>query len=353
MNFGSDNLYGASTPVLEALIAANDGALAGYGGDAITKRVEEQFCALFERRVRVFLVATGTAANALALSACVPPWGMTICHAESHINNDECGAPEFFGHGAKLAPLPGVGGKITADAAEAYIKGLSKASFQMPVHAVSLSQVTEAGTLYTLDEIAMFGAVCREHKLSLHMDGARFANALVALNTTPAEMTWKRGVDILSFGASKNGCLAAEAIVVFDEALATELEYRRKRSGHTLSKGRLLAAQFEGYLGNDLWLNNARHANAMTKMLATGLAALPGVRLPWPAEANELFPILPKQIDAALRDAGAFYYPWQSRSLPEGVHVGADEVMIRLVTSFATKQEEVEQFIGVAKAAAI
>lgn len=220
MIFGSDNLVGASPQVLDALVRANNGALAGYGADDISRRVERRLAELFEHDVKVFLVTTGTAANALALAAAVPPWGMAICHREAHVHEDECGAPEFFTHGAKLAGLPGVAGKFSAADLEEFLAGLSAASKQMPAKAVSLSQVTEAGTIYTLDEIAAVSSVCRRHGISLHMDGARFANALVALGCSPAEMTWRQGVDILSFGASKNGCLAAEAIVVFNQALA-------------------------------------------------------------------------------------------------------------------------------------
>jgi len=351
MIFGSDNLVGASAQVLDALVRANQGALAGYGTDEITRRVEKRFCDLFERDVSVFLVVTGTAANALSLAAAVPPWGMAICHREAHIHEDECGAPEFFTHGAKLAGLPGVAGKMSTAVLSEFLTTLAASSKQMPPKLVSLSQVTEAGTVYTLEEIAEVSDICRRHGLSLHMDGARFANALATLGCSPAQMTWKRGVDIVSFGASKNGCLAAEAIIVFDPDLAKDLEYRRKRSGHTLSKGRLLGAQMEAYLQNDHWLDNARHANAMAALLLEGLAAIPGVRLPWPSEANEVFPIIPKRMDEALRSAGAQYFPWQTGSLPTGESIGSDEILIRLVTSFATEKDTVERFIAVARSA--
>lgn len=351
MIFGSDNLVGASAQVLDALVRANNGALAGYGTDDITKRVEGRLAELFEHDVRVFLVTTGTAANALALAAAVPPWGMALCHREAHVHEDECGAPEFFTHGAKLAGLPGVAGKLSAADLSEFLATLPSASKQMPPKAVSLSQLTEAGTVYALEEIAAVSAVCRRNEISLHMDGARFANALVTLGCSPADMTWRQGVDILSFGASKNGCLAAEAIVVFNKPLSENLEYLRKRSGHTLSKGRLLGAQMEGYLENDHWLENARHANAMAKGLQEGLGAIRGVRLPWSTDANEVFPIIPKQMDEALRAAGAQYYPWQTGSLPPGESVGSQEVMVRLVTSFATEKAKVERFVAVARSA--
>jgi len=348
MNFASDNIVGASTPVLQAILQANAGALAAYGNDEISTRVRAQFNEIFEREVSVFFVTTGTAANALALSAAVPPYGLCVCHREAHIIDDECGAPEFFMHGAKLAGLSGVGAKLKADDVAAYLKSLPKAVKQMPPRALSISQVSECGLVYGLDELAALGEICRAHGLSFHMDGARFANALVALGCTPAEMTWKRGVDILSFGATKNGGLMAEAIVVFKKDLAEALDYRAKRAGQIISKGRLIAAQFEGYFAEDHWLANARHANRMAKLLSEGLSRLPGVRLGWPTEANEVFPIIPQALDKALKAAGAHYYPWTELSLPQAERVGAGEVLIRLVTSFATREEDIRTLLEIA-----
>lgn len=351
MNFASDNIVGASAPVLQALVQANGGAMAAYGADEITKRVKARFAEIFEREVSVFLVTTGTAANALALASAVPPWGLCVCHQEAHVIDDECGAPEFFMHGAKLAGLPGVGGKLDPKDVAAYLKGLPKAIKQMPPKALSISQVTECGLVYSLDEIAALGAVCREHGLSYHMDGARFANALVSLGCTPAEMTWKQGVDILSFGGTKNGCLMAEAIVVFNPALAEALDYRTKRAGQVVSKGRLLSAQFEGYFADDHWYANARHANRMAKLLSEGLARIPGVRLGWPTQANEVFPIIPMAMDKALKEAGVLYHPWTEVSLPEGERVEAGEILIRLVASFATQEEDVRKVLDIARSA--
>ncbi|MCB5177286.1 threonine aldolase family protein [Microvirga lenta] len=351
MNFASDNIVGASAPVLQAIVDANSGALPAYGNDEITKRIKARFAEIFEHEVSVFLVTTGTAANALALSSAVPPWGLCVCHQEAHVIDDECGAPEFFMHGAKLAGLPGVGGKLAAQDVSAYLRSLPKAVKQMPPKALSISQVTECGTVYSLDEIASLSAVCREHGLSLHMDGARFVNALVSLGCTPAEMTWKQGVDILSFGATKNGCLMAEAIVVFKPELAEALDYRAKRAGQIISKGRLIAAQLEGYFANDHWYDNARHANRMAKLLSEGLLGLPGVRMAWPTQANEVFPIVPKAVDQALKAAGLQYLHWTEASLPEGEAVGPDEALIRLVVSFATKEEEIRQALEIARSA--
>jgi threonine aldolase len=351
MNFASDNVMGASAPVLEALVRANEGPQSAYGGDTVTARVEQRFGEIFEREVAVFLVATGTAANALALSVVVPPWGLCLCHREAHVIDDECGAPEFFTHGAKLVGLPGVGGKLAPAIVKDHLASLPRHVKQMPPAALSIAQVTEGGLVYRLEEIAALAHICRERGLRLHMDGARFANALVALGCTPAEMTWKAGVDLLSFGATKNGCLAAEAIVVFDPALAESLVYRRKRAGQLLSKGRFLAAQFEGYFAADHWLDNARHANAMARRLSAELAALRGVRVPWPCEANEVFVILPRALDRALREAGAVYHPWSDKSLAEGDSVREDDALVRLVTSFATRPADVERFVEVARAA--
>jgi threonine aldolase len=350
MNFASDNIVGASAPVLDALVRANEGAMPAYGADEITTRVEAAFSRIFEREVAVFLVTTGTAANALALACAVPPYGLAVCHTESHVIDDECGAPEFFMHGAKLVGLPGVGAKLSPDAVSAYVKGLRRADRQMPPKALSISQVTEGGLVYRLDEIAALSAVCRESGLALHMDGARFANALVALGCTPAEMTWKAGVDILSFGGTKNGCLMAEAVVVFDPRLAEGLAHRRKRAGQVVSKGRLLSAQFEAYFADDHWLANARHANRMATLLAEGLSGITGVRIPWAAEANEVFPILPRALDGTLRAAGFVYHPWSTGSLPVGEAVGPDEVLIRLVTSFATEEAAVRRFVEIVRA---
>lgn len=352
MNFASDNIVGASPQVLQALVEANAGAMAAYGNDEITKRVKARFNEIFEREVSVFFVTTGTAANALALSSAVPPYGLCVCHREAHVIDDECGAPEFFMHGAKLAGLPGAGAKLTAETVSAYLKSLPKAVKQMPPKALSISQVSECGLVYSLDELKALGEVCREHGLSFHMDGARFANAIVSLGCTPAEMTWKQGVDILSFGGTKNGCLMAEAIVVFKPELAEALDYRSKRAGQIVSKGRLISAQFDGYFADDHWYANARHANRLAKLLSDGLAQLPRVRLAWETQANEVFPIIPAAMDKALRNAGAVYHPWTDLSLPEGETLGPDESLIRLVLSFASREEDVLRLLDIARSAA-
>ena len=283
------------------------------------------------------------------MSAAVPPWGLGICHEEAHVIDDECGAPEFFMHGAKLKGLPGIGGKLTPDVVASYLAGLPKTVKQMPPKALSISQVTECGIVFSCEEIGALSAVCRQNGLFLHMDGARFPNALVSLGCTPAEMTWKQGVDILSFGATKNGCLMAEAIVVFNPILAEAMDYRAKRAGQIISKGRLIAAQFQGYFADDHWLANANHANRMAKRLSEALLELPGVRLAWPTEANEVFPVVPRRVHQAMQDAGAKYQIWTQISLAPQEHIGADEELIRFVVSFATTDDEIRQLIDIAR----
>jgi threonine aldolase len=352
MNFASDNVVGASRPVLDALIAANDGAQPAYGADAYSARAEAMLAEVFEHEVTAFLVTSGTAANALAVAALTPPWGALVCHAESHVMDDECGAPEMFSGGAKLIGVAGAGGKMSPVAVEAvlrrYPRGVAKA---VQPTALSISQVTEAGTLYTLAEIEALGRTAKAAGLKVHLDGARFANAMVALGCTAAEMTWKAGVDVVSFGATKNGCLAAEAVVFFDKALAEDLQYRRKRSGHTLSKGRLLGAQMVAYLEKDHWIANARHANAAARRLAEGLGAVSGVRMPWPTEANEVFAVLPASTATALEKAGFRFAPWSSDSVPAGFAIGPDERFVRFVTSFATEMGQIEALVVAARRA--
>ncbi len=293
----------------------------------------------------VFLVPSGTAANALALAQVTPPWGVVFCHAQSHIATDECGAPEFFGGGLKLAGLPGGDGKIAPATLEAALAGYGGHSpHQMVAAALSLTQAGEAGTIYRIDEIAHLSEIAHARSLAVHMDGARFANALVRLNTTPAQMTWQSGIDVLSFGATKGGALAAEAVVVFDPARAAFFGERRKRAGHLLSKHRFIAAQMAAYLAGDLWLELARHANAMADRLAQGLKSV-GFEPVWPVEANLIFVAVPRALDLKLKAAGASYYVRPSDTLD----LGADRVLLRLVTSFATEEAEIERFVNLCK----
>lgn len=353
MFFASDNGLGASDKVMQAIAAANGGARLGYGNDEATKAVIRKLSDLFEREVGVYMVATGTAANGLALSTLTPPWGIVLCHEESHVIEDECCGPEFFTGGAKLVGIPGPGARITAAALQRAIAGLGRrVPHNAPIHALSLTQSTELGQVYSVEEVKGLCAIARANGLGVHMDGARFANAVAFLGCTPAEITWKAGVDVLSFGTTKGGGLACEAIVYFDPARGEEMMRRRMRAGHLLSKHRFLAAQMEAFLDGGHWLELARHANAMAARLGAGLAAVPGVRLPLKPQANGLFPIMPEAVVEALKAAGAVFYPWPDKGLPDEERARPGEQVMRLVTSFATRAEEVDRFLAVAQTAA-
>lgn len=353
MFFTSDNIMGASPKVLDAIVGANAGPLPSYGNDPIMKRVEARFNAVFERDCSVFLVATGTAANALAISSMVPPFGALMCHRESHAIDDECGAPEFFGAGCKLVGIPGVGAKISAEAIRAHLADEPGGTNHPPFRGLSLSQATECGMVHSVAEISEIAQVAHEAGMAVHMDGARFANALLTLGCTPADMTWRAGVDVLSFGGTKNGCLMAEAVVFFNPALAADFAFRRKRAGQTVSKGRLLSAQFEAYFEDDHWLQLAGHANAMAARLSAGLASVSGVRLAWPTQANEVFAIVPEALATALKAGGAHFYEWTDVSVAPDNRVKASERVIRLVASFATQSAEVDALIALARSNAI
>jgi threonine aldolase len=345
MNFASDNTAPVAPAILDAIVRANEGYALGYGNDDWTHNVERRLSEIFEHEVAAFLVPTGTAANALALAQLTPPWGVVFCHADSHIATDECGAPEFFGAGLKLAGLAGDACKIAPETLQSALAGYGgHAPHQMVASALSITQASEAGTIYRTDEIATLCEIAHARALAVHMDGARFANALVRLNTTPAQMTWQSGIDALSFGATKGGALAAEAVVIFDRERAKFFGERRKRAGLLASKHRFIAAQFASYLADDLWLTLARHANAMADRLGRKLEAL-GLPPIWPVEANIVFVALPHALDVKLKAAGASYYVRQSESLP----LPADHVLARLVTSFSTQQEDIDRFVGLCR----
>ncbi|MGA3302073.1 MAG: beta-eliminating lyase-related protein [Methylovirgula sp.] len=354
MDFASDNSVGAAPEILAAIAAANAGAALSYGGDPWTEKACAAIDAVFEKKCASFLVPTGTAANALALAALTPPYGAIFCHSGAHIMEDECGAPEFFTAGAKLVGIDGAAGKITQAGLRAKLAAFPRGAVnQVRPAALSLSQATECGTLYRADEIAELAAIAHGHELAVHLDGARFANALVALNASPAEMSWKAGIDVLSFGATKNGALACEAVIFFDSTKAKNFPYQRKRGGHALSKGRFLGAQMLAYLSDDLWLRLARKANVQAAKLAAGLADVPGIALIWPCVANEIFLELPRTMDQALRKGGAHYYEWSLPDAERARHaMREDRISIRLATSFATETAHIERFIALAKAAA-
>ena len=328
---------------MSAIIAANNGPAASYGGDDLTRQLETVASEIFGAAVAIFPVTTGTAANALALSQLVQPYGAVYCHDTAHIVTDECGAPEFFTGGAKTMGLPAADGKITPpQVASAIAYAQDMGVHHVKPGALSLSQATEWGTVYRPDEVSALAAVAKQHGLPVHMDGARFANALVHLGCTPAEATWKSGVDVLSLGATKNGALCAEAVVFFDPARARDFERRRKQAGHLWSKLRFVSAQLLAYFANGLWLENARHANAMASLLAQGLRGVGGATLLQPVDANEIFVALPEAVVAALESQGFGFYRWPLSSVTSGV-------AIRLVTSYSTPRDHVEEFLEAAR----
>lgn len=338
---GSDNQAGAHPAILEALALASDGLASAYGEDSLSETLNARVSDIFETDCEVFLVATGTAANSLILSAMCPPWGAVLCHEGAHIINDENTAPEFFTGGARQIGVPGELGKPSHDAIRAQVElAQLNGVHNVKPTAISLTNATEQGTILQPAEVAGYGELARELDLGLHMDGARFSNAVVGSGASPADLTWRAGVDALTFGATKNGAIAAEAVVFFNDRFSADFAYRRKRAGHLWSKHRFLAAQFDAFLTDDLWLDNARHANALAARLATGLSDLPGVSLPWPTEANEIFPVLSPAIDVALKQAGFDYYDWP---IIEG--------MVRLVTSFTTDAADIERCLHVARTA--
>jgi threonine aldolase len=329
MKFFSDNAAPVHPRIWAAMQAA-DVADTAYDGDALSGRLDAAFSELFGAPCAALWVATGTAGNCLALSAMVPPHGGVVCHREAHIEMDEGGAPGFFLHGAKLLLAEGEGAKLTPDTIRAVLDPIRPGVHQVQPHAISITQATECGRVYTPAEVAAIGALAKERGLGLHMDGARFANAVAHLGCHPAEVTVRAGIDALTFGCVKNGGMSAEAIVFFAPDLVDVVRYRRKRAGHLQSKGRYLAAQILAMLEGDLWLENARAANAA----AREIAAACGDRLIHPVEANEIFVILSPAEQAALRAQGFDFYDWNP---PAGAPGAA-----RLVTAWSSPPHEVE-----------
>ncbi|MEM7670162.1 MAG: beta-eliminating lyase-related protein [Pseudomonadota bacterium] len=347
MIFTSDNASGAAPEILDAVTRASDGYTRGYGADETTERVEELVRDVFEApSARVFTVATGTAANALALACLCPPWSTVFCHDVSHVEVDECGAPEFFTGGAKLTLLDGEHARLRPSELERRVSMAGALGVHnVQAGAISLTQATERGAIYPLDEISKVAGIARRHGIGLHMDGTRFANALARLGCTPAEMSWKAGVDILCLGATKNGALAAETVILFDPDRAWEFELRRKRSGHLFSKMRFVSAQVEAYLTDDLWLRLANHSNAMADRLASGIAAIDGATVINPVEANILFVAMRLDQHRRLQAAGAQYYSENLDLDENGPDDGPWEA--RLVTSFQTSEADVDRFLEV------
>lgn len=344
MIFGSDNWAGAHPAIAARLVEQATGFAPAYGSSDDDRAIEQRFCEIFDRDVAVFFVATGTAANALAMTAVNRPGGVIFCHPQAHLMEDECGAPEYFSGGARTCGVDGQLGRMDAGALDEAIRRFPAEFIHngQPM-AVSVTQSTEIGTLYRLDDITAIAEVSKRHGLPLHMDGARFANALVSLGVSPAAMTVECGVDILSFGGTKNGCWCAEALVFFDRDLARDMHFLRKRAAQLFSKYRFVTAQFAAYFEDDLWLETARHANEMATRLAKGLADIPGIRLAWQPEANEVFPIMKKSLGEALQKKGARFYDWPAPTSYRAP-IGEGELLWRFVTSFATTAEDVDRF---------
>lgn len=325
MRFFSDNAAAACPPVMEAMVAANRQTSA-YDRDEWSQRLDGAFSDLFETPVRSLWVATGTAANGLALAAMCPPHGGVLCHHDSHIQNDECGAPEFYTHGAKLLLGAGEGAKLTPESVAAVLATTRGDVHGVQPAALSITNATEYGLVYNPDDVAALGGLCADRKLGFHMDGARFANAVAALGCAPADLTWRAGIDALSFGFVKNGGMSAEALIFFKPELADATFYRRKRAGHLLSKGRYLAAQMLAMLDGDVWLANARAANAGARRLADAAET----RLIHPVQANELFLRVTPEEAARLRADGFDFYDW-----------GPGEA--RLVVSWDQNSEDIDK----------
>ena len=329
MRFFSDNAAAACPQVLEALANANRVDTA-YDGDEWSQRLDGAFSALFGKPVRALWVTTGTAANCLGLATICPPHGAILCHEVAHIEVDEAGAPGFFTHGAKLTLLPGYGAKVTPEAVENACDRVRLDVHQVQPAALSITNATEYGLSYRPDEVAALGEAAKRRGLGFHMDGARFANAIAFTGADPADVTWRAGVDVLSFGFVKNGGMSAEALIFFDPAKAEVVPRLRKRAGHLLSKGRYLAAQILALLEGDLWLANARAANAA----AAALAKAVGDRLVYPVEANELFLRMTTEEAVAISAQGFDFYDWAPGE-------------IRLVTSW---DQDMEAVAGLAAA---
>lgn len=345
MQFTSDNSIPAAPEIMQAILNCNHAGMGGYGNDPYTQEAITLIREIFEApEAAVYFVATGTAANALALATLIEPFECVYCHHNAHINEDECGAPEFFTNGAKLIGIDGANGKITPTA----LKSAIEATGTIGVHnvqkgALSLTNLTEAGTAYSVSELSELCAVAKEFGRPVHLDGARFANVVAAGNQTPADHSWRAGVDVLVLGGTKNGMMFGEAVIIFDPKKAWEFELRRKRGGHLLSKGRYLGAQFSAFLRDELWLKYARHANSQMQILATGLREKSNVTLDFNPDGNVAFAQFPREIHQNLLASGASYYLFPANQSLEGR--GDENLRARLVTSWCTSDEDIHKFL--------
>lgn len=338
INFASDNSAPVAPEIMAALASANTGPALGYGNDQITDSFEKRLKELFDCDLNAYPVATGTAANVLGLSVMVPPYGSIYAHRLGHIELDECGAPEFYTGGAKIALQDGHNGKLDAADLDRVLSlsGAGNVHHVQP-SALSLTQVTECGTVYGPDEVAALSSVAKSYDLGVHMDGARFANAIASLDCAPADITWKSGVDVLSFGATKNGAMAVEAVVFFNKEKAREFEFRRKRGAHLFSKMRYLSAQLDAYVTDGLWLKLARQANNMGHRFAKGLTLSDNAELMYPVEANMVFAKISEQSMSRLEESSVLFYP-------EGPKEAS---AVRLVASWNTEPQEVDAVLEI------
>lgn len=310
-NFRSDNESPAAPEIIDALIEANSDSAHAYGADKFTVALDNQFSELFETECRVFPLATGTAANSLGLAQVTPPHGSVLCHAQAHIHVDECGAPEFFSSGAKLIPIDGDHGRIDLSALEQTLAMYGfKGDHEPKISTLSITQATECGSVYHLAQLQQLCGLARQRGMVVHMDGARLANAVASLNCSPADMTWRAGVDVLSFGATKNGTIGAEALIFFDPAMAEGFGKRRMKGGHLLSKMRYCSAQLAAIIKDDLWLNLARSANAGASRIAEALAAHPAASVVHPVDINEVFAVMDQALADKLLTAGFEFHRW-------------------------------------------
>jgi threonine aldolase len=335
--FQGDNVAGVSPEIWDAMTAANVGEAVPYGGDDLTAALGPRFGALFDGECTVCPVTSGTAANALALSLAAGPFDAAISHADAHVATSEAGAFEFFSQGGRLTTLPGQDGKLKSGELDRYLAATdSRQDGAVPPRVLTITQVTERGTIYSIDEIKTLASIAKKHGLRVHMDGARIANAIAALGCRPGDMTWRAGVDLLSFGATKNGAMMTDAVVIFDPTLTGSLDQRQRRSGHHPSKVRFMAAQLHAYVSDDLWLRNARAANAAAARLAQGLATLPGFEIVYPVDANMIF-LRVSPASKALLERAAIHFRLSRQP-------GGD--IFRLVTSFMSSDASVDELVN-------
>ena len=332
-HFASDNNSGVCPEAWAALEESNRGHAVGYGDDPWTERAADMIREVFEKDCEVFFVFNGTAANSLALASLCQSYHSILCHEIAHVESDECGAPEFFSNGTKVLLLPGDNGKIDPAAIERMVKRRTDIHYPKP-RAVTLTNATELGTVYTVDEVRAIGAMAKGLDLKVHMDGARFANAVASLGVTPSEITWKAGVDVLCFGGTKNGTHVGDAVVFFNRELAGEFDYRCKQAGQLASKMRFLSAPWVGMLQNGVWLRHAAHANRMAQLLEEGISRLPGARVMFPRQANAVFVELPEAVIRKLRDIGWRFYTFIGKG------------GCRLMCTWDTTEDDVQRFLA-------